>query len=215
MSQFGPMKLYEKRGHTKVFNWLLGACTRPESESNKTVESSRISFTVYVSPLRTTLSPTSNGCLMNKNIMLVKTSCKLPPINQLRPMWYIKITCSRIVYQLYEPRIRVPAPVTRVASEASWNVGEDGNRCGTFSDTYQTHGDDQDSNYNIDRHENVVEPADSTIQVAHGIFNRKLFTMELAGWSSSCNNGASQRRYSQACNLHFFSGSIAIGVLVK
>jgi hypothetical protein len=60
-----------------------------------------------------------------------------------------------------------------------------GNRTTTVDDTYQTHGDDEDSDYNIDRHENVVEPADGTIQVAHGIFDRKLFSMELAEWQDS------------------------------
>ena len=70
---------------TKVFNWLFGAWTIPEVESRKIVESSRISLTVYVSLLRTTRSPTSKGCLTNKKIILLSTSCRLPPISQLKP----------------------------------------------------------------------------------------------------------------------------------
>ena len=72
-------------GHTKVFNWLFGAWTTLEVESRKTVESKPISLTVYVSLLIITRSPTSNGCLMSKKIILLRTSVRLPPISQLKP----------------------------------------------------------------------------------------------------------------------------------
>lgn len=70
---------------TASFRVLFGACTSPPSPSRRVVDNNEISLTVYSTLSTTILSPTSKGCLMNRKMMLVSTSVRLPPISQLKP----------------------------------------------------------------------------------------------------------------------------------